>query len=313
MMCANFAHLFSEKSDVFSRVIVDGIDAFLKQLLWDVYEDINQGFAFIIKDLDKYGDKNAWKEIFNNRHKYNIAVVILFRTLLYFENMETSRKSFIARVNSIVGDRRFLFDTNKFNVIFLALYSDLFDRIGDEGWSREIDVVLGDGTAKRVEKIRQEFSKSLKSAEGSSSTAERPGKRRQPKEQKAQLDKSKRILVIDDEPEVQDLISETLTAEGYQVAMAGMMEEAEKHLGQGGPDLVIIDIFMPGIGGIKGIQAIRQNNREVGIIAISGGWGDTTAAQSTDAARTLGADFTLQKPFDLDELIRHVQNLIGPA
>ncbi len=311
LICAQFAHFFLDKPDSFSRVIVDGVDNFLTKLFWGVHDDLNRGVKFILDDLKEHGDKNLWNEIFNDRYRYHIAVTILIRTLLYFENFKSSKRSFIGRVNSMIKEEKFLFNSERFNLFFLAMYTDVFNRLDDKIWAYEIDVLLGDGSAQKVENIHREFSKSLKPTGELLSEAVPPRKPRRTKERSPRIEETKRILAVDDDKEVRDLLSEVLYAEGYQVTTAGMMEEAEEHLDQARPDLVIIDIFMPGKGGIRGIETIRQNHPELAIMAISGGWGDTTAAQSVGAAKKLGADATLQKPFDLDELVREVRNLIG--
>ena len=158
LVCAKFSRLFLASPNTLSRVVVDGIDAFLTKLFWGVYEDLNREVRFIFEELSACEDKNLWNEIFIHRYRYHIAITVLMRMLLYFETFKRSKSAFITRVNS--AERLIQFNDQKFNVLFAALFSDLFVRLDDKGWAREIDVLFGDGTSRKVEKISQEFSPS---------------------------------------------------------------------------------------------------------------------------------------------------------
>lgn len=134
-----------------------------------------------------------------------------------------------------------------------------------------------------------------------------------PSDQTKRPVRSPSLLAVDDDLEVLELIAEVLKNEGYDVSVATSMEAAEEHLKRKPANVVILDIFMPGKGGIGGIQAIRQHHPATRTIAISGGWGAATAAQSTEAAKKLGADAIMQKPFKMSELVRQVREVIGTA
>jgi len=319
LFCARFSYVFASYPGTFSRIIVEGVDGFLRKIFWGSYRDINQGIAFIFDDLKECSDEDLWKKIFQHRHRYQIAIVILIRTLLYFKNYETSSKNFISRVNSVVGKENFLFDRKKFDLLFIALYSDLFQRFKNKSWAREMDLLFGEEMMQRVRSVHREFSEFLSPDEepaGEIGFAKESAPPKPPKTKALAKNKLKikRILAVDDDEDVRNVVADTLSFEGYQVETASSMEKAEWYLDQGNlnPDLIIIDIFMPGKGGIKGIEFVRQNYPDVKIMAISGGWGQTTPEKSVDAAAKSGADAVVQKPFHISELVRQVRQLIEP-
>ncbi len=111
-----------------------------------------------------------------------------------------------------------------------------------------------------------------------------------------------KILVIDDDSEVRDLIACILKMEGYSVVVAedGVIGVAKNRAEL--PDLVITDMAMPEQGGAQTIIKIRQETPAARIIAISGGR-RSVRVQPLAVAKQLGAMETLQKPFRMTELI----------
>tara|TARA_A100001037_G_scaffold181337_1_gene162512 strand:+ start:75 stop:290 length:216 start_codon:yes stop_codon:yes gene_type:complete len=67
--------------------------------------------------------------------------------------------------------------------------------------------------------------------------------------------------------------------------------------------VVVTDIFTPGIGGIEGIKLVREARPDTHIIAMSRGWDGMTAANSDLAARKIGANAFLKKPFKIEDLL----------
>ncbi len=78
-----------------------------------------------------------------------------------------------------------------------------------------------------------------------------------------------RILVVDDEDEVRQLVAEFLEAKGYSVITAATGLEALTAVKHYQPDLVLMDIMMPKMNGLETIQRIRQIDRRVGIIMLT--------------------------------------------
>lgn len=111
------------------------------------------------------------------------------------------------------------------------------------------------------------------------------------------------ILVVDDEPEIAELVDVHLTAEGYAVAKAGTAQEALKLLDEKRFELVLLDIMMPGMDGFTACQEIRRR-MNIPIIMLS--------ARSEDIDKIVGlsagADDYLTKPFNPLELIARVKS-----
>ena len=125
----------------------------------------------------------------------------------------------------------------------------------------------------------------------------------------------KHVLVVDDCRIVRKLATRALAEKGYRISEARSMEEALESVDIAHVDVVITDIFMPGMGGIEGIQVIKQTWPSVSLIAMSAGaearLGKTGASntQVLSAARYMGAHALLPKPFtseDLTDLIAAV-------
>ncbi len=120
----------------------------------------------------------------------------------------------------------------------------------------------------------------------------------------------KKILVIDDDAQFRAMIVEMLERKEYTVFAAEDGEEGIKIWQDLSPDMVITDIIMPNKEGIETILELKRKNKDVKIIAISGG-GRTNAQDNLRSAKYLGASLTLAKPFESTELLDAVQKLIG--
>jgi len=116
-------------------------------------------------------------------------------------------------------------------------------------------------------------------------------------------DKMQKILIVDDEKEIRDLIEIYLKSEGYETLKAADGEEALNILNREDPDLIILDIMMPKMNGIDACLKIREE-RQMPIIMLS--------AKSEDVDKILGlnmgADDYLTKPFNPLELVARVKS-----
>ncbi len=119
-----------------------------------------------------------------------------------------------------------------------------------------------------------------------------------------------RILIIDDEPGIIDLLSYALSNEGLQVVAVSNVEDGLAEFRQLAYHLVITDIFMSGMGGIEGIRAMRFVRPDIKILAISGGYSEMTPEDALLAASKLGADAALAKPFLMPDLLDTVRQLL---
>ena len=117
------------------------------------------------------------------------------------------------------------------------------------------------------------------------------------------------ILIIDDDPQFRKTLFAILTKANYDVLQAENGNEELRVLSTNACDLVISDIFMPEKEGIETITEIRADYPDMKIIAISGGM----PFSSTDflgIAEKLGADITIQKPFEREVILQAVSELL---
>ena len=119
------------------------------------------------------------------------------------------------------------------------------------------------------------------------------------------------VLVVEDDKSTMDIISRALQRDGHRVTMSLSMEDALLGFERLPYDLVIADIFMIGMGGIAGIQKMRELRPEIKIIATSAGFSETTPKAALEAAEKIGAAAVLPKPFGLDELRELVNGVLA--
>ena len=119
------------------------------------------------------------------------------------------------------------------------------------------------------------------------------------------------ILVVEDDPQVRALLTESLRLEGYRVTAAADGVEALNAYGQSPPDLVITDMLMPEKEGLGLITALKRINPKVRIIAISGGGATIQPGCNLELARMFGAAKTFSKPLDMDALLKEAAALLA--
>ncbi|MCX5781134.1 MAG: response regulator [Elusimicrobia bacterium] len=108
--------------------------------------------------------------------------------------------------------------------------------------------------------------------------------------------RSKTVLVVDDENVIRDFFSRVLTR--YNVLTASSGEEALDVIKKDKPDLVLLDIKMPGIGGIETLRKIKEIDINIVVIMLSA----FSTLEDNLAAARLGAYTSISKPFDLEEM-----------
>lgn len=115
-----------------------------------------------------------------------------------------------------------------------------------------------------------------------------------------------KILVVDDEVELTEILSEYLLGHGYAVQVAGCATQARVLITAEVPDLAILDVRMPGEDGLTLARWIRETHPGVGILML------TTVADVVDrvVGLELGADDYLAKPFDLRELLARSRSVM---
>ena len=115
------------------------------------------------------------------------------------------------------------------------------------------------------------------------------------------------ILVVDDEASICQSLSAILKDEGYQVLVAGSGEEALKSVDSEMPQLVLLDIWLPGMDGLDTLKAIKASHPNILVIMMSGHGTIETAVKATK----LGAFDFIEKPLSLDKVIILVANALN--
>ncbi len=116
-----------------------------------------------------------------------------------------------------------------------------------------------------------------------------------------------KIMVVDDEKNIRDSLGGVLTDDGYSVVTAPSAEDALSTLPRERPDVVLLDIWLPGMDGIKALQKIKKMCPDVQVIMISGHASIDTAVEATK----LGAYDFIEKPVSLDKVILTVEHAIA--
>jgi DNA-binding response OmpR family regulator len=117
------------------------------------------------------------------------------------------------------------------------------------------------------------------------------------------MDKKSYILVIDDDPKIMAMIESWLKLEGYDVGIADDGETGLAMMEERSPDLVILDIMMPGIDGFQVLNSIRQQSNVPVIMFSARG-----EIQVISDALAFGADDYVKKPFDTREFLVHIRD-----
>ena len=115
-----------------------------------------------------------------------------------------------------------------------------------------------------------------------------------------------KILVIDDEPGIRALLTQELTAQGYEVASSGDSLEAVKRLERERYQVVLCDINMPKLGGLEVLAEILRHDPVTRVIMMTGYGTDETVAE----AMLRGAFDFVQKPFNLTDISSRVKNAV---
>jgi len=117
-----------------------------------------------------------------------------------------------------------------------------------------------------------------------------------------------KILVVDDEPQIRRMMRATLTSSGHQVDEARTGEEALEKFREFLPDLVLLDLNMPGMGGLEACKSIRAGS-DVPIIILTVRNTEKEKVEALDA----GADDYVSKPFGMQELLARIRAALRRA
>jgi DNA-binding NtrC family response regulator len=118
-----------------------------------------------------------------------------------------------------------------------------------------------------------------------------------------------RLMFVDDEDELVSALVERLELRGIDAVGVTSGDEALQHLRDEHFDVVIVDVKMPGIGGLEVLRTISRRHPDVKVILLTG----HGSAEDTEIGRRLGAVAYLQKPVDLDDLLTTIEQAASPT
>lgn len=120
----------------------------------------------------------------------------------------------------------------------------------------------------------------------------------------------RQVLVVDDEPDIRQFLEMTLQMSDYDVITAGDGLEAEALARSVLPDVIILDVMMPGIDGISVLRNLRSDpvTQEIPVVLLTAKSSDPDVWSGWEA----GANYYMAKPFDIDHLLRFLRSLEDP-
>jgi two-component system, OmpR family, response regulator len=115
-----------------------------------------------------------------------------------------------------------------------------------------------------------------------------------------------RLLVVDDEPNIVDLLATSLRFAGFEVATARNGSEALRVAPEFRPDLLVLDVMMPGIDGFSVVRRLRQDGMSVPLVFLTA----RDATEDKVTGLTLGGDDYVTKPFSLEEVVARIRAVL---
>jgi two-component system OmpR family response regulator len=118
-----------------------------------------------------------------------------------------------------------------------------------------------------------------------------------------------RVLVVDDEPYITDLVSLSLRYEGFQTREAHTGKEALSAAAEFDPQLVVLDVMLPDLDGLEVTRRLRASGRQMPILFLTA----RDATEDKVAGLTVGGDDYVTKPFSLEELVARIRAILRRA
>jgi DNA-binding response OmpR family regulator len=119
---------------------------------------------------------------------------------------------------------------------------------------------------------------------------------------------SKKILIMDDDPTIADLLREALADEGYETHMTTQSLRFYDAVTEVRPDLILLDLMMQYLDGRDELQLMRMNSFNIPVIVVTA---FLDADKEAEDFRNAGVVHIVYKPFDLDQLVELVRQTIG--
>jgi len=121
---------------------------------------------------------------------------------------------------------------------------------------------------------------------------------------------AERVLIVDDEPDIRELIGEILADEGFEVELAGDADQARSLLSAASPDLVLLDVWMPGCDGVTLLKEWRERGELHCPVVMISGHGSVEAA--VEATRQGAFDF-IEKPVSMARLLATIRRALAES
>jgi two-component system OmpR family response regulator len=115
-----------------------------------------------------------------------------------------------------------------------------------------------------------------------------------------------RLLVVDDEPNIVELLSASLRFAGFEVETARNGTEALRVAEEYQPDLMVLDVMMPGLDGFDVVRRLRQEGRDMPVLFLTA----KDAVEDKVTGLTLGGDDFVTKPFSLEEVVARIRAVL---
>lgn len=117
-----------------------------------------------------------------------------------------------------------------------------------------------------------------------------------------------RILIVDDEPQVAEILAKSLAREGHDATVALSGEEALRMLGPAEPDALFLDVSMPGMNGLDVLAEVKRRRPTLPVVVITG----HATEDQVDQVRRLGAIDVIEKPAPLTHYQGAIRRLASP-
>ena len=115
------------------------------------------------------------------------------------------------------------------------------------------------------------------------------------------------IMIVDDEPQVAEVLAKSLTRQGHRTTVVHSGEDALKLIGTAPPDALFLDVSMPGINGLEVLAEVRRTRPQLAVVVITG----HATADEVEQVKRLGAVDVIPKPAALTHYHRAIEKLHG--
>lgn len=170
LLIGKISHLLSDhlgRQQVIPRAFLNGFDEYLMMLLGQqFYDELNPRAEELLGRISSDDDFHIWRVILSNDEYFSFSYTILVQILLKFRPFSRGKRNFMAIINMVITDSlkilgkydgRDAFTDGHFNLVFATLFSDIFNAIDTEKGQKEMDVLIGPGTASELLIIHAEY------------------------------------------------------------------------------------------------------------------------------------------------------------